>query len=336
MRGVSLPLMSVVMPVYNASQYLDQAVESVLTQGVESLELLCIDEGSNDLSGEMLNAWTSRDKRVRLLKQQNAGLGAARNCGLDHSSGDYVVFVDADDLLLPGALKRMLAAAGESDVLVYNFIKFRGSHDPRGNPVRYTEQAKIVPRNDLLRMMGVVWNKLVRRRWLEKAAVRFPEGSLYEDIPVHWKLIVLAERIQYLASPLYALRVHVDSTTARAAVRRVESVKAFRMVEEFLRTCGKWDEYREVFLPCQLRNLARVYDSLSELGAESIARAAIEANLGEDQRAALQKLPLPWRDRDVFSLLEGRRRRIPKMRRQAFRQCRRAFRLLKTLLTRSH
>jgi hypothetical protein len=244
-----------------------------------------------------------------------------------------LVFVDADDLLLPGALKQMLAQAGDSDVLVYDFVTFRSDNELPRIPVRNPEPAKVVPREDLLRMMGVVWNKLVRRRWLEDVAVRFPAGMIYEDIPVHWKLIVLAESIRHLASPLYALRAHPGSTTAKAGARRMDGVRAFRIVEEFLRTSGKWLEYRDVFMECQLRNLARVYDSLSELGAESVARAAIEANLGAEQRASLHRLPLQWRDRDVFLSLFGHR--IPRMRRQAFRQCRKVFRLLKRLLSRS-
>jgi hypothetical protein len=102
------------------------------------------------------------------------------------------------------------------------------------------------------------------------------------------------------------------------------------MVEEFLRTSGKWDEYKDVFLPCQLRNLAGVYDNLSEMGEEAVARAAVEANLGAEQRTALHRLPLHWRDRDIFLSLDGKC--VPRIRRQAFRQCRKAARLVRKLL----
>jgi glycosyltransferase involved in cell wall biosynthesis len=330
---MSEPLLSVVMPVFNADRYLDRALESVLTQGVESLEVICVDDGSSDNSGEILNGWASRDKRVRLLKQQNAGQGAARNRALGQAFGNYVVFVDADDQLLPGALKHLLARVGDSDVVVYDFVTLRNEGQLEGKRALHDEPAKVVPRDGLLRMMGVVWNKLVRRKWLEDVGVRFPEGMIYEDIPVHWKLIVLAERIRHLASRLYALRAHPGSTTAKAGARRLDGVRAFRIVEEFLRTSGKWLEYRDVFMECELRYLAQVYDSLSELGAESVARKAIEASLGPEQRASLHRLPLHWRDRDVFLSLDGHR--IPRMRRQAFRRCRKAFRLLKRLLSKS-
>jgi glycosyltransferase involved in cell wall biosynthesis len=330
MSAMSPLLLSVVMPVFNAGRYLNQALESVLTQGVESLEVLCVHDTSSDNSGDILNDWASRDSRVILLKQKGIGCGAARNCALDHASGKYVMFVDADDLLLPGALKQILAEAEESDVLVFDFVKFRGDNHLHSRPIQAIQRARVVPRADLLRMMGVVWNKLVRRRWLEEAAIRFPEGMLFEDIPVHWKLIVLAKRVRYLALPLYALRGHAASTSANVGLRVTEVIRAFRIVEEFLRTSGNWEGYRDAFLPCQLHVLASAYDYLTELGADSDARATIEANLGPEQRASLHRLPLHWRDRDVFLSLDGHH--IPKIRRQAFRYCRKVLRFLKSLL----
>jgi len=322
--------MSVVMPVFNAGRYLDRALESVLTQGVDSLEVICVDDGSSDNSGEILRGCASRDKRIRLFKQPNAGQGAARNLALEQATGDYVAFVDADDLLLPGALKQMLARVGDSDVLVYDFVRFRNEAQLAGKRDLPDEPAKVVPREDLLRMMGVVWNKLVQRRWLESVAFRFPEGMIYEDIPAHWKLILLPERIRHLGSPLYALRAHSGSTTANAGLRRMDSANAFRMVEEFLRASGNWPEYRDVFLPCQLRNLAQMCDALSEQGEEAIARAAVDRDMGTEQRAALCRLPLHWRDRDVFFSMEGNR--LAKTRRYAFTRLRKAYRTFKKRL----
>lgn len=331
MLGMSPPLLSVIMPVFNAGRYLGRALESVLTQGVESLEVICVDDGSNDNSGAILDGWAARDKRVRLLTQQNAGQGAARNRALDCATGDYVVFLDADDLLLPGALAGMLEQVGDSDVLAYDHVTFRSDNDLCGRPLQVGERARIVRREELLRMMGVVWNKLVRRTWLQDVGVRFPEGMIYEDIPVHWKLIVLAERVRHLAIPLYALRAHVGSTTASAGLRRIDGAKAFCMVEGFLHASGNWNEYKGVFVECQLSHLAGACDALLELGAESAARAAVEAYLGPEQRDLLHRLPLSRRDRDVLLSLEGHL--VPWMRRQAFRQCRRAFRLLRRLLS---
>jgi len=327
---MSLPLVSVVMPVFNAGRYLDHALESILTQEVEFLELICVDDGSNDNSADILKNWASRDKRVKLLEQQNAGQGAARNRALDHATGKHVMFVDADDFLLPGALKQMLAQIGDADVLVYNFVTFKSIGESTLKKAPHNEQAKVVPREDLLRMMGVVWNKFVRRRWLEESGIRFPEGMIYEDIPVHWKLVVLPDRIRYLASPLYALRSHSGSTTAKAADRRMDGVRAFRLAEEFLRTSGKWFEYKDVFMVCQLSNLAGAYDTLLELRKQSDVRTAIKANIGKEQLKSLHRLPLDWRDRDILLSLDGSF--MPWLRWQAFRQCRKAFRLLKRLL----
>ena len=109
------PLISVIVPVYNVERYLDQCVESLIGQTYERLEIILVDDGSTDSSGEQCNAWANRDNRIRAVRQCNAGLAAARNTGLDLAKGEYIGFVDSDDYVLPDMFGTLLHNLQESD-----------------------------------------------------------------------------------------------------------------------------------------------------------------------------------------------------------------------------
>ena len=108
------PLISVIVPVYNVERYLDQCVESLIGQTYERLEIILVDDGSTDSSGEQCNAWANRDNRIRAVRQCNAGLAAARNTGLDLAKGEYIGFVDSDDYVLPDMFGTLLHNLQES------------------------------------------------------------------------------------------------------------------------------------------------------------------------------------------------------------------------------
>ena len=104
-----MPLLSVIVPVYKVEAYLDECVESILNQTYTDLELILVDDGSPDRSGEMCDAWAERDSRVRVIHKPNGGVCSARNAGLDAARGEYAAFVDSDDWLDPGMYEAMLA-----------------------------------------------------------------------------------------------------------------------------------------------------------------------------------------------------------------------------------
>lgn len=126
-------MLSVIVPVYQAMDYLDQCVESILGQTHAALELILVDDGSTDGSGERCDEWASRDRRVRVLHRENGGVSAARNSGLDAAKGEYVTFADSDDWLEPEMYERMLTAAGDCDVVLCDCVK-----EHPGGPELYT------------------------------------------------------------------------------------------------------------------------------------------------------------------------------------------------------
>ena len=120
---VSNPLLSVIVPVYNAEQYIEECIRSIESQGFSEneLEIICIDDGSKDRSLEILQNIARSDSRVKVFNQDNAGVSAARNRGLELATGDYFEFVDADDKLLPGAMLQVCTRLAENNCTVAQF-----------------------------------------------------------------------------------------------------------------------------------------------------------------------------------------------------------------------
>ena len=118
-----MPKVSVVIPVYNAGKYLKRCVESLMRQSFTDFEVLLVDDGSADDSGEICDYYASRDERVKIFHKVNEGVSAARNFGLDRVKGDWVTFVDADDEILPGYLSKLLSLIDtETSMIVTNYI----------------------------------------------------------------------------------------------------------------------------------------------------------------------------------------------------------------------
>lgn len=102
------PLISVIIPVYNVEQYLRRCLDSVVAQTYQNLEIICVDDGSVDHSGKICDQYAARDARIKVIHQENQGLSAARNRGLDAAEGEYIAFVDSDDYILEDMYKKML------------------------------------------------------------------------------------------------------------------------------------------------------------------------------------------------------------------------------------
>ena len=165
--------LSVIIPVYRAAATLNRCVESVLSQAVNGLEVILVDDGSPDACPQLCDAWQLREARVCVIHQSNRGLSAARNAGLDIAQGDYVTFVDADDYLSPHTYQPLLDEMGDADLLEYA-IPGRLKPDDR----TYTDMSAYWLESQAY-LHTYACNKIYRRELF--ASVRFPEGKVFED-----------------------------------------------------------------------------------------------------------------------------------------------------------
>lgn len=123
--GHNMPMLSIIVPVYNTGQYISQCIESVLNQSYCSFELLLIDDGSTDESGAICDEYAKKDSRIRVFHKENGGVSSARNLGLDHASGEWIYFVDSDDQVLPGGLQTMVdCISDEVDIVLAGYKRY--------------------------------------------------------------------------------------------------------------------------------------------------------------------------------------------------------------------
>ncbi|WP_055417211.1 bifunctional glycosyltransferase family 2 protein/CDP-glycerol:glycerophosphate glycerophosphotransferase [Streptomyces pactum] len=202
-----MPRFSVIVPAYQVQAYLPACLESVLSQSYPDLELIAVDDCSPDACGAIADEFAARDPRVRAVHlPANQGLGPARNAGMERAGGDYLVFLDGDDTLVPDALRAIadrIKETGEPDVLVYDYARTYWTGEAvRNQAARHlAEQGpapfRLTDRPGLLHLLMVAWNKTVRREFAEREGLAFPPGY-YEDTPWTYPLLLTAESIATL------------------------------------------------------------------------------------------------------------------------------------------
>ncbi|WP_411102207.1 CDP-glycerol glycerophosphotransferase family protein [Streptomyces sp. cmx-4-9] len=236
-----MPRFSVIVPAYKVQAYLRESLESVLTQSHPDLELIAVDDASPDSCGALIDEYAARDPRVTAVHlAHNLGPGPARNAGLARATGDYLIFLDGDDTLAPGALQAVtdrLKDTGSPDVLVYGHACTSWTGEVVREPLcgRLSQEGpasfRLADRPALLGIPMVVWNKAYRREYVEREGLAFPPG-FHEDTPWSWPALLAAESVAVLS------RVCVHSRR-----RRTGSI---------LTTCSRrhldvFDQYDRVF-----------------------------------------------------------------------------------------
>jgi CDP-glycerol glycerophosphotransferase len=242
-----MTLLSVVLPVYKVQGYLRQCLDSMLDQAFTDFEIVAVDDCSPDNSGAILAEYAARDPRVRVVSlAENAGLGGARNEGLDHAIGEYVWFVDSDDWLSQGALTAVAdrIADTEPDVLIVGFD--RVDWDTRVTASGATMVLAEAPETftaeqwpRVFNILHVAWNKVIRRDLLVKLGFRFEEGW-YEDVSFTFPVLAAAERISGL--PRVCLHYRQRRT---GAITRTLGDRHFEIFDHWAHAMTLVDEYTD-------------------------------------------------------------------------------------------
>lgn len=206
-------IVSVIVPVYNVEQYLEQCLDSIIKQTYSSLEILIINDGSTDQSGEIASRYAGLDDRIILLEKKNGGLSDARNYGLDRVSGDYIMFVDSDDYIEADMVEYLLNVIEKADAQIavcgYRIVGEDGENLPDWESF---PKEKVVCSRDYWKVYheeayiyGVVaWNKLYHKAVFDR--IRFPAGKVHEDEFILHKLIHIVDRIVCCPAKKYQYR----------------------------------------------------------------------------------------------------------------------------------
>ncbi|GAA1264410.1 hypothetical protein GCM10009665_62260 [Kitasatospora nipponensis] len=256
------PRLSVVVPIYNVERYLEECLESIAAQTMSDLECIMVDDGSKDGSAAIAEAFAAKDSRFRLVRKQNAGLGAARNTGLLHltEGTEFLAFVDSDDTLPPSAYELMITTLDEtgSDFATGNVLRFRavGHYQSGGHskPFRHTRLKTHITEIPALVTDRTAWNKVYRRTFWDAAGLLYPEGILYEDAPVSVPHHYLARSVDVLSEPIYHWREREVGEMSITQMRTnpkglIDRVTSMELVRGWLlkQTAPKFKEYLRAY-----------------------------------------------------------------------------------------
>lgn len=245
-----MDLITVIIPVYNVEKYLKECLESIINQTYKNLEIILIDDGSTDASGEICDEYSKRDNRIRVVHKANGGLSSARNLGLDIANGEYVTFIDSDDYIDLEFMKTLhhLCIKNSADIVECEFIRFENSVVNTFN-LKSVSTIDIYTIEDRRRHVymkhSIACNKMYKHYIFEE--LRFPIGKINEDEYVTYKALYYCKgKSVYLSLPLYFYRCNPNSITGKKfSSKRFDAFDAFEERKRFYSERNECDLFWE-------------------------------------------------------------------------------------------
>ena len=236
------PLISVIVPVYNAEKYLDQCLESIVAQRYRHLEIIVVDDGSTDTSGERIDRWAERDERIRVIHQPNGGHSAARNTALDAITGEMVIMVDSDDVLHPDFTATLLNVMQQTDcdIAVGRYVAFDGeqplfpTETGNGTIQQYDQQEAMLAVFYQDGLTHSPWGRLFKASLFDN--IRFPLGIIYEDLAIIYPLLKKCSTVATTDRVLYGYRQHDSNSMRVFSPRRAAVLDVCEELERTMQT----------------------------------------------------------------------------------------------------
>lgn len=208
------PLISVVVPIYNVEKYLRKCIDSILSQSYANLEIILVDDGSPDNSGEICDEYANRDHRIKVIHKENGGLSSARNAGLDVCTGEYISFIDSDDFVSPYFIQALYSAAEkyDADVTTYNwYFSFSDENEVHLDTLETTRSEIKTVRESLELMFyqcipSGAQHRLYKRYIFD--TLRYPVGDLFEEMATVYKTYLLSRKTAVVYGNHYAYRIN--------------------------------------------------------------------------------------------------------------------------------
>lgn len=236
------PMLSVVIPAFNAAEFIERCLRSVVAQRGVKLEVIVVDDGSRDETTALVGELIDDDPRITLIKSTNAGPAAARNLGVDASSGDFITFVDADDEVLPGAFSTMvdsLLRTG-SDIATGSYVRIgaTGRNRPKLTARVHARQRLAVRLSDMPELLEepVLWNKVYGREFWLRHVGEMQSFANYEDQEPVYRALVSAAAIDVLTTDVYAWRLADGRRTRSRRKGKLTDLRARLRVIEALKS----------------------------------------------------------------------------------------------------
>ena len=200
---------SLIIPVYNVEKYLKQCLESVINQTLQEIEIICVNDGSTDNSPKILKEYAQKYKRIKIINKENAGLGAARNTGIEHATGEYIGFIDSDDWVDTSMYEKLYknAEVHNSDIVMCPIHLFSDNNKEIKHNLSYFSLECFDESFDdgvfdykktkdfIFKIAVTAFNKIYKTEFVKKINAKFPEGLIFEDNPFFYQTYLNAHRV---------------------------------------------------------------------------------------------------------------------------------------------
>lgn len=236
-------LVSIIVPVYNVEKYLERCLDSLISQTLKEIEVICINDGSTDSSGQILSRYAQKDNRIRVINQENAGLSAARNTGLNVAKGEFIGFVDSDDWIDKDFYEKLYNAAitNDCDIAVAGILK----HYKQRTAFEFKISQEKIARNlaEKFKISDVpdsayVWNKIYKAERIKSLNLKFPVGKYYEDQYFTPQVFLNSGNLIVIPDVVYHYWRHSESIvkcTKKNQRLKQDSKDAFEFMENFIK-----------------------------------------------------------------------------------------------------
>lgn len=318
-------LLSVIIPVYNVKDYLEKCVESVIDPSFSDYEIILVDDGSTDgVSGELCDKIAEKyHSLIRVIHQENRGLGGARNTGIREAKGEYLFFPDSDDTVMPGTISILANKIKETgaDVVAYNIMTDDGNGNRSPVTSNYIESEvpfKLSEKPEYLLSLPNAWGRVWRKSLFTDNGIEYPGKVWYEDIRTSTKLFAKAESIVTIPDRLYVYLQRQGSIMRSSNLERNrEIIDAFEDIISWFKSEGLFEQYKDVL--CQL-----AIDNVYVAASVRVLREDTKHPLLNEFKDYMEKVfpeyksspyvsELPKLKRLAYKLLEGRHYKILKL-----------------------
>ena len=241
--------LSILVPIYNVEQYLPQCLDSLCAQTLKSLEIICINDGSTDASGAILDEYAKNNSNIVVINKKNSGYGDSMNRGLEAAIGEYIGIVESDDFIDAEAFEKLyeLAKKTDADIVKANYYYHSEKGDELHEVVREQKLRRPMTISDdykiLLEEPGI-WSAIYRREFLNEKKIRFrpTPGASYQDTGFYFKTMCAAEKIVYTRDAFLHYRVDNANSSVKSLEKINYVVEEYADIEKFIKNLGISDE----------------------------------------------------------------------------------------------
>lgn len=265
---------SVVIPFYNVGDYLGECLESIVNQTLRDIEIICINDGSTDGSLKIVEEFASSDDRIKIFSQENKGVSASRNRGISLSSGDYIYFMDSDDILDLNALEELydFSKSNDLDILIFKLISF---YDETGEKftMNYYEmpflkpfERKVFNYKDVgpkaLNIAVSPPGKLFKREIIQ--SIRFFEGLIFEDNLFFAEAMIKSQRVSFLDEYFYNRRIRSNSLTTSKTIKTADTITMANKVIDLFKRENIYEDYKKGIIELKINTAYKRFSQVDE------------------------------------------------------------------------